>query len=245
MPGFIFYEGKSLIDGLPIVGIATTETSNPKTGPMVQTWILRSDISPLEAVASGQDFSVCGDCPLRGVAARGCYVNVGQAPRAVWAAYKAEKYRPLAKSESRFFIGKGLRYGAYGDPVAIPLDAWKLLEKLCTGRIRTGYTHQWAMRRFARWSTRVMASVHTVSQAATAQAAGWRTFRAASPLNFAPSPGEIVCPASPEGGDRRTCAECGACNGRRDMADRRVSIAIVSHGRGKRIASSVAEMATV
>lgn len=42
----IFYEGPSLIDGSPILGIATASTSNPKTGPMVQTWILSADLDP-------------------------------------------------------------------------------------------------------------------------------------------------------------------------------------------------------
>ena len=38
--GYILYEGPSALDGAPIVVIATMETSNAKTGAMVQTWIL-------------------------------------------------------------------------------------------------------------------------------------------------------------------------------------------------------------
>ena len=47
--GFILYEGASMLDGAPIVVIATMKTSNRKTGDMVQTWILRSDVNPVEA----------------------------------------------------------------------------------------------------------------------------------------------------------------------------------------------------
>ena len=44
--GFIMYQGPSMLDGAPIVVIATMSTSNVKTGQMVQTWILRADINP-------------------------------------------------------------------------------------------------------------------------------------------------------------------------------------------------------
>ena len=39
----------SLIDGKPIVVIATYSNRNTKTGAMVQTYILRSDIDPRDA----------------------------------------------------------------------------------------------------------------------------------------------------------------------------------------------------
>jgi hypothetical protein len=61
--GFILYEGKSVLDGAPIVYIATLSTSNRKTGDMVQTWILRSDINPVEASKQKLDASICGNCP--------------------------------------------------------------------------------------------------------------------------------------------------------------------------------------
>ena len=66
MAGFVFYRGKSPIDGAPIVAIATLESKNGKTGDMVQTWILREDISPLMAIKTGADRSICGNCVHRG-----------------------------------------------------------------------------------------------------------------------------------------------------------------------------------
>jgi len=72
-----------------------------------------------------------------------------------------------------------------------------------------------------------MASADGPADREQARAAGWRTFTvrtADQPL----AAREIVCPASPEGGDRLQCIDCGACDG----ADRpgKVSVAIVVHG---------------
>ena len=84
----IIYKGPSLLDGAPIVVIATYSNRNTKTGKVVQTYILRSDINPLEASKTGADYSICGSCPMRGevttdpkrkiAKGRKCYVNLGQ-----------------------------------------------------------------------------------------------------------------------------------------------------------------------
>ena len=87
--GVILYEGPSLIDGAPIVVIATglkKPSKNAKTADMVQTWILRKDIHPKYAVRSGDDVSICGQCPHRmrehlepdgsTKTLRTCYVNM-------------------------------------------------------------------------------------------------------------------------------------------------------------------------
>ena len=102
--GAVLWRGASLIDGAPIVVIATglaQGSSNSKTGAMVQTYILRADVSPVDAVRTGQDSAICGTCVHRGRddgsgtgrhVGRTCYVNVGQGPRAVWAAWKRGRY---------------------------------------------------------------------------------------------------------------------------------------------------------
>ena len=83
MDSFIFYRGASQIDGAPIVGIATVNSGNRKTGVMVQTWIIRDDVHPVVASRTGADASICGNCPHRGqydddgnrvVGTRTCYV---------------------------------------------------------------------------------------------------------------------------------------------------------------------------
>ena len=66
MNSAIIYKGPSLLDGKPIVVIATYSTRNPKTGNALQTYILCEKIDPREASKTGADYSICGDCNLRG-----------------------------------------------------------------------------------------------------------------------------------------------------------------------------------
>ena len=58
MKSFKFYEGPSMIDGSPIVAIATISSRNGKTGSIVQTWIMPADIDPLTAIKTGYDSAV-------------------------------------------------------------------------------------------------------------------------------------------------------------------------------------------
>lgn len=231
MPGFVFYDGPSLIDGAPIIGIAVLESSNVKTGNMVQTYILRADMAPLAAIASGDDASICGDCAHRGdkqtKRARTCYVDVAKSVQSVFAAWVRGAYPQVAPSDgARIVAGRVVRIGSYGDPAAIPARHWRALIRRATGH--TGYTHQWRQ-----WFARglraiVMASADSASDRDTARAMGWRTFRvrtADEPL----AAREIVCPASPEGGDRRQCITCQACDGAPRGAAQ-ASVAIIVHG---------------
>lgn len=102
----ILYEGPSLLDGTPIVVIAT-EDSNPKTGNMLFTWILRQDRPPEVAAYDGSDDAICGDCRWRGTSPedRGCYVRLTAdgsdgnppadetlAPSEVWSKWKRGDY---------------------------------------------------------------------------------------------------------------------------------------------------------
>ena len=60
--GYIAYEGPSEIDGAPIVVIVNKidGSKNAKTGALVQTFIIRSDIAPTDALKTGADYSICG-----------------------------------------------------------------------------------------------------------------------------------------------------------------------------------------
>ena len=231
--GYILFEGPSRLDGAPIVVIATglkNKSSNRKTGAMVQTYILRTDVSPVEAIKAGQDSSICGDCPHRGDGtgkARTCYVNVGQGALAVWKAYKRGRY-PVAEWSD--FEGRAIRFGTYGDPMAAPFGVWDMLSTI--GGMHTGYTHQWRTLRdadlFTRalWAHILMASVDTLADAQEAQELGFRTFRVAQDAEKAS--GEVLCPASEEAGRKLLCETCGACNGRQSA--RKGSIMIPLHG---------------
>jgi len=231
MSGFVLWKGPSQIDGAPIVVIATEESRNVKTGPMVQTWILREDVSPLDAVNSGADASVCGSCIHRGSVVdghnvgRSCYVTIFQAPRSIWECYKRGGYDIITSTEAMWRLkGKKVRLGAYGNPSAAPLTMWR--KALRKAQAQTGYIHNW--RDVAKgWRDLVMASCDSPADYVDAIAAGYRTFRvrrAGEPL----APREVSCPASEESGHKTTCAQCVACGGLSSKA--KVNIAIVVHG---------------
>lgn len=229
--GLILWRGASLLDGAPIVAVVTglaAGSSNRKTGDMLQTWILREDMAPTDAVRNGADASICGQCPHRGYGdghGRTCYVNVGQGPLAVWRAYKRGTYPVAIDSDALTAAGRGLlvRLGSYGDPAAVPAYVWEQLTADAVGH--NGYTHQW--RTAPQLRKLCMASADNAADATDAQAMGWRTFRVAMPCDPPRLVGEAICPASAEAGKRLTCAQCLSCGG----ADgRRGSMVIRAHG---------------
>jgi hypothetical protein len=233
--GFILYDGPSLIDDRPIVAIAIVKSKNDKTGNMVQTYILRSDIAPTLALKSGDDSSVCGRCKHRPIFGGKCYVNVGHGPLAVFNAYKRGNY-PRATDTATLGVGRMVRLGTYGDPYAVPADVWQALISRADGH--TGYTHQWlrmrssdlaAMSQARALRDIVMASVDDPAEHALARQDGWRTFRVRGDDSEPLLPREFVCPASHESGKRLHCAECGACDGAGKHPNA-ATVTIVVHG---------------
>lgn len=213
--GIVIHRGPSLIDGGPIVAIATFRSDNVKTGDVPQVWILREEVDPVAATRSGADRSICGDCPLRGETldgrnvGRSCYVVVHQAPTSVWLAYRRGVYREVGRAQlARLFRGAFLRIGAYGDPAAVPAEVWRVMVSRARGW--TAYTHQWREGFALQWLA--MASCETDADAREARALGYRVFRV-TPQGAGRLPGHASCPASAEQGRRLTCLECGACNG--------------------------------
>lgn len=227
MAGAVIWSGPSLLDGAPIVVIATglgrERSRNPKTGPMIQTWILLAEVEPHIAAKTGENESICGDCPLIEV----CYVNTFQAPLRVYRTWKAGKYPALDPADVG--AGERVRVGSYGDPGAVPAEVWRRLLSRAH-RKRTGYSHQWrrgdqGLREFC------MASIDSerscgVKAKAEANEAGWRTFRVVDSVDDV-LPDEILCPASKEAGFVTTCHRCGLCAGR--STPTAPNIAIVQH----------------
>ena len=217
--GVILWEGKSLLTGDPIVAIATFKTSNVKTGPMVQTWILRTDIEPHDAVQRGMDDAICGNCPHK--SGRGCYVTVFQAPLAVYRAYKRGAY-PMAASLPDVAANKLVRLGSYGDPAAVPFEVWQALTS--KAKKHTGYTHQYNHKAFdPRIASLCMVSTETVAQTKKMHALGLRTFRASHDTSVL-LPGERRCTADSRG---LTCAQCAQCDG---GDNKRLSYVVKIHG---------------
>jgi hypothetical protein len=245
----IVYDGPSTIDGKPIVVVLTgldQSSENAKTGNLVQSFIIRSDVAPTDALKTGNDASVCGLCPHRpliakmleraGLPSAPCYVNVGKSVLSVYGAYRRGSYaRASSVDQVRAVLrGRKLRLGTYGDPAAAPVELWSLLVSLSAGHV--GYTHQWQSVGFdARaWAPLVMASADTADEARQATAMGMRYFRVSIGVDKAPL--EVTCPASVEGGRKAQCSDCMLCAGTSKHA-RSIVIADHAAGHAKRVIS--------
>lgn len=207
--GVTIYQGPSVIDGAPIVVVVTglrNSSANGKTGDMLQTWILRQDVSPVDARKTGADVSICGACTLRDGT---CYVVIFQAPRSVWEAWRRGRYPSgVSAAHALEMLSRHLRLGSYGDPAAVPFAA---LQALMAGRERgtwTGYTHQWREPWAQGLRLWCMASVETEEQLREAERLGWRCF-VVQPKGSPLLDGARWCPSS----RGVTCQACGQCDG--------------------------------
>ena len=232
MKSGIIYKGQSLLDGKPVVAIATYSDRNTKTGKVLQTYIIRSDISPLDASKTGADFSICGDCKFKGTPTtdpkrkqavkRDCYVNLGQGPTIVYKSFLRGTYPMADNRGDRMTLGAGrvVRLGTYGDPAAIPSWVWDQLLTSCATHL--AYTHQSGFR-----PDIAMQSADTKAQAVAHWNNGRRTFRVITDLGDIVKGKEILCPASKEAGRRVQCNACKLCGGNSTNSPK--SIAIVQH----------------
>jgi len=256
--GLVLYEGPSMLDGEPIVLIATglvNQSNNSKTGGgLIQTWILRSDIDPITTISNCNDASICGNCPHRGQVVRdytqtmsknvnrSCYVNVFQAPNNIYKAYKAGRYHNITGSINgatrSYFLNRLVRIGSYGDPAAVPINVWQGIMHSAAGG--TGYTHQW--KRYPDLIKYCMASVDNEDEYHEAKRLDWRTFRIKQDTDAYMSK-EIMCPASKEAGFKTTCDTCKACGGTNSKAN--ADVAIVVHGTKAKVNSYKREQLTV
>ena len=227
--GLVLWEGPSALTGEPIVVIATGLKRKSKNGKIgehtIQVWYLPRDVAPNVAVKTGADASVCGDCKHRPSTGGACYVVTYQAPRAVWQAYRDGSYASWDGS-LKPFAGKVVRFGAWGDPAAVPADLLAPIRDVA--RRHMAYTHQWRSAPHLRsWC---MASVDSLPEYLRARSAGWRTFRVRGPDETLQER-ERMCPAAEESpvADLMDCGKCSGCDGLTRGA-KRPSFAIVVHG---------------
>jgi hypothetical protein len=228
MPGAVIHRGPSKIDGQPIIVVAIWASTNRKTGDMLQTYIMRSDIDPLTANKYGEDYSICGNCALRGTPTldptkkqaedRPCYVVLGQGPMVVFKGLQRGIYPDYTNRQQRRALGRGrmVRIGTYGDGAAAPRFVWDDL--LFEAEGHNAYSHNGGDPRI------YMQSADTLPQAQAAWSSGFRTFRVVHDTSHL-QPNEILCPSS----RGVQCVDCRLCGGSRVQAK---SIAIVVHGNG-------------
>ena len=239
MKNGIIYRGPSLLNGRPIVVVASYSERNRKTGGMVQTYILSDEQDPVTASRTGTDAAICGDCPLRGIAnpakakgqadSRACYVTLIHGPATTYRALKRGVYPDMRGDIGRANIGRGrlVRIGTYGDPAAAPAYVWADLTSEALGW--TAYTHQFKLSPDA--LAYAMASVESLEAARHVWNQDGRTFRIVRDVAEIDLSREVICPASAEGGKRTTCADCRLCAGLATKSPK--SVAIVAHGNGK------------
>ena len=228
MPGAVIHRGPSKIDGQLIIVVAIWASTNRKTGDMLQTYIMRSDIDPLTANKLGEDYSICGNCALRGTPTldptkkqaedRPCYVVLGQGPTVVWNGLQRGIYPDYTNRQQRRALGRGrmVRIGTYGDGAAAPRFVWDDL--LFEAEGHNAYSHNGGDPRI------YMQSADTLPQAQAAWSSGFRTFRVVHDTSHL-QPNEILCPSS----RGVQCVDCRLCGGSQVKAK---SIAIVVHGNG-------------
>ena len=231
--GYVLWRGPSPIDGKPIVVIAVLRSSNRKTGDMIQTYILRDDLNPLSAIASADDYSICGDCPHRKQpdGTRSCYVNIGQSVMSVWKAYKAGRYKELWTNEELEHVvrDRGIRWGAYGDPACIPFELVWWLNSFADNH--TGYTHQWREEFASPFKGVFMASCDGFSDYCDASLAGWKSFTVV-PKGYKPY-GIKQCPATVDNSEAQ-CVTCSLCSGNK------ANVYVEAHGSGSKYVTNLA-----
>jgi hypothetical protein len=241
--------GTSPIDGVTIglfvTGLKKTNTPNTKTDDMVQTYILRLDMHPQEALKMGMDASICGNCTHRPQMrtrvirkkngtivtqtkkVRTCYVRVSNAPGSIYGAFMRGNIPTVTLDDVNALVlraDKPVRMGAYGDPAMIPADIWDAILYKVTAW--TGYTHQWR----ETWSHgligRVMASCDNKQDQVDAVLMGWEGTFTVLPhtdfqIHFKSLKGTRSCPSDPRFKsimDLVPCASCKACMGTQHRA---------------------------
>lgn len=227
----ILYKGPSKLDGGPIVAIATYNSNNSKTGAMMQLWIMRDDEKPTEAKRLGLDVSVCGVCPVK----KECYVNLGQAPRAVYTAFTKGRYKDLSNNLAgirELVAGKVIRFGAYGDIAALPYDLCAFIVDNVRGH--TAYTHQRKHKNYdVRFNLIAHISAETAKESYTVFKNGLgNTFRIVSDYEHTMDH-EIICPSDTI--EKLQCSVCRKCSGSTGQ-----SIVIKAHGSsGKKLTAKL------
>ena len=211
------WEGRSVLDDSPVALVATginpSYKANKKTGEGVQTYILSSLYSFKDSIRNGSDVAVCGNCPLRRSKLGICYVNEKQGVRII-SENLIKNTIPNISTEVYDYIKYmklPLRFGAYGDPMAIPFQHFeKLIEST---PYSYGYTHQWANKKIKdkdKYIKYLMASVHTKKAKRAANNMGWSTFRILK-TGKKPLKDETLC--SHELDLRVQCKDCRLCSG--------------------------------
>ena len=238
--GYVLQRGLSPINGEPFVVIMTMKSSNKKTGNMIQVWILHEDVNPVDAIKSGLDQTICGDCPHRlrlhsdGKLHRTCYVNGGQAPLSIWRAYKRGLYPDINNcvNVDRLLSGRHIRWGGYGDPSVIDPSIVKSFNEKAEGH--TGYTHQWRHAFADAFIGIFQASCDSFGDYLEASSKGWKCFSVVNKGDTDVANIGKLCPTEVPNSQAK-CQSCTLCDGSK------TDIFIPAHGTAGKLVSYVSQ----
>ena len=219
-PGITLRIGPSDLTGDTIATIAVFVSLNDKTGNVVQVYCIPVDEHPIEAIDSGLDTAVCGNCPLKPSNDNVCYVRKFHGPARVYDTFKRGRYplfADLSKANQRkvwaILESKPLRLGAWGDPAADSFTSEFLASPGSQIPNVLSYSHQW--RKNPQLKPFTMASVDSPQEYIEAKELGWRTYR--HTFDDTAFENEIVCPHSSHG---TQCVDCGLCSGTNSGSDK-------------------------
>ena len=210
----VVWSGPSQLTGAPIMVVAACSgwrsSINAKTGDMVQVYILPLEMKPRTAWYQGGIEAVCPDaCPHRSDQDKDCYVNWSRLTT-TWKMGKELVQRGDVGVSRGLFQGAIVRFGAGGDPSAVPLEVWAGIASEARGW--SGYTANWQALT-PEWSRLFMASVSSLPDVWRARSAGWRIYAAsessAMDTELAVA-GVKVCPSHSVG---LQCVACRQCDG--------------------------------
>lgn len=193
-----------------LVVFATTDSTNIKTGPMTQIWIMARNLHPVESRRTGHDATLqCQGCPY--ASNQGCYVSPLPLMQ-IWRVYQSGDYETVTMESPEWaslFDNASVRLGAYGNPSMLPLA---MLEDICSrAYMWTGYMHDWNLMpaSLAKSYGRFLMASCEPSNVQFAQNLGLRTFTVVSDVPSDRSLG-IECLSDTKG---IQCIDCGLCDG--------------------------------
>tara|TARA_R110002051_G_C8684309_1_gene492199 strand:- start:47 stop:763 length:717 start_codon:yes stop_codon:yes gene_type:complete len=177
------------------------------------------------------DKASCLDCPLsfnqNNGKSGGCYTHKGMQLMGLKSMLKSlnrklDTINEFKQSDFNTFVAKVkatykvdlVRFGAYGEPVLLPLNVVETLSSLSDKT--TGYTHQWNNPKYQKYNKFFMSSTHTETEREQAKDLGFRSFFVATnEIKGFKLDKAVNCPASKESTKNLSCIACGLCNGNR------------------------------
>jgi len=113
----LIYDGRNVADTDDIIVLLTGidhKSINAKTKDMAQVYILNRHMPPTEAVATGADIAVCGECFLRPIISKQlqesgesyipCYVDKARGPNPAWNSWHAGNVATMTPLEASALI---------------------------------------------------------------------------------------------------------------------------------------------